>query len=179
MIKFTNIKYLGNYEFNSIDLNAIYILYSFRNWKSIVQQIYLYHNLIISGIDSSKRHYISKLHTILINHLSFFTDKFLLDLEDACIKYNIPKDLIHSGINLKKFYLLDSDVIKNNEDALKFFIELHSDFFRCFWGENYYNEEFFRENLELNLTETELNKKTRLDKSKLKVEQKHFKQITK
>lgn len=70
-IVFTNVKDLK--FFYGCEHNIITIFVGFKNWSSVVQQIYFDHKLIISGVYSSKRHCINQLQANLFTHLTFLT----------------------------------------------------------------------------------------------------------
>lgn len=134
VIKYTNIKDLVNYyTLDSVNNNILYIFTGFSNWNSIIQQMFLYHNIIISGVDSSKRHYLSKLQVILLNHLLFLTNKNLLELEEVGIKYNLPKKLIQPNLDINKFStLMKAESDKPHIEILKEFCKLHPTFMELY-----------------------------------------------
>lgn len=124
-IVFTNVKDLK--FFYGCEHNIITIFVGFKNWSSVVQQIYFHHKLIISGVDSSKRHCINQLQANFFTHLTFLTGGYLLELPDKGIVYNLPKYIINPKIDLNKFNtLLDKPKHNSNIKALKRFDELYS-----------------------------------------------------
>lgn len=66
----------------------------FASWSSVVEQVYRYQSIILTGGDSSKRHNISKLQLTLLKHIHVLTKSPIDGLDDLGIVYNPTKELI-------------------------------------------------------------------------------------
>ena len=175
-IKFINTKNL--HYFNGKDQNQIFIFIGFDSWSSVVKQIYFYHNLIITGIDSSKRHYLHKIQAKLLKHLMFLTEVDIDDLENAGIVYNLPKKLINIGIDFNMINTLnEKELHYSHTKAYHIIKESYPDLIRqfvSFIDSDEKVQERSNSNLNLSLVEWS-DKQTRyVDKTQLKNKKKAF-----
>lgn len=160
-IVFTNVKDLSVYK--GCEHNIITIFVGFNNWSSVVQQIYFYPKLIISGVDSSKRYCINQLQANPIHSPYIFNRRLPTRIIGKGIVNNLPKEIINPKIDLNKINtLLDKPKHNSHIKALRCFDELYPGFI-------YQHSEFEKlanesSNSKLNLTGVDYIDETRYDK---------------
>lgn len=103
-----SVKALGTHNIHLYKPENLFVFVEFISWQNLTIQMLHYHNLLLSGCDSSRRHLVPDLTINLLDDICILTNRHLHQLKGLGLRYNIPKKLVNPSsdlANLKKVYI--------------------------------------------------------------------------